>query len=90
MPKIERNGDANVAGGIAQQGAQTVFANGKNVMLPGMPVTPHRKGGKHKVARTKGGSSTVFAEGLPVIHVNDFDTCGHKRSAGSDDVFVGA
>ena len=93
MPRVERNGDINVAGGVALQGAITVIANGKRVMLPNMPVTPHPCCGQpgcgiHCNARTKGGSPTVIAEGKRVIHVNDYDTCGHKRSTPSPDVFV--
>jgi uncharacterized Zn-binding protein involved in type VI secretion len=94
MPNVIRNGDINTCLGIALLGAKTVFVNNLNVMLPGMPVTPHKtcnKPGKkkHLIALTKGGSSTVFAEGLPIIHVNDEDTCGHKRLTMSPDVFVG-
>jgi len=93
MPNVERNGDPNTGGGIATQGAQTVFANGKRVMLPNMPVTPHNCCGQdgcqiHCVATTTGGSPTVIVEGRPAIHVNDIDTCGHKRSSPSPDVFV--
>jgi len=94
MPNVERNGDENIAGGIALQGAKTVFVNGVNIMLPGMIVTPHKCCGWtgcdiHCVAKTKGGSSSVFAEGLSVIHVLDIDTCGHQRSNPSPNVFVG-
>jgi len=95
MPNVERLGDPNVAGGIALVGAGTVFANGRPVILPGNPVTQHPCCGQsgcdiHCNAKTKGGSSTVFAESLPVIHVDDIDTCGHKRSSPSPDVIVGA
>lgn len=94
MPNVVRNGDSNVAGGIAVGGASTVFVNGKNVMLPNKTVMPHPcypKDGcsKHGSATTQGGSSTVFAEGQPIIHVNDSDTCGHKRCSYSQDVVVG-
>ena len=93
MPNVERLGDVNVAGGIALVGAATVFVNSKNVILPGNPVTPHPCCGQpgcdiHCNAETMGGSPSVFAESKPVIHVNDVDTCGHKRSSPSPDVFV--
>lgn len=89
MPNVERNGDMNTGGGIATEGAKTVFVNGKRIMLPGMPVTPHDDcDDDHCDALTQGGSDTVFAEGLPVIHVNDVDTCNHKRSTPSPNVFV--
>jgi len=89
MPKVERNGDMNTGGGIAQMGATTVFVNGKQIMLPGQPVTSHGES-PHDNPRTQGGSSTVFADNQKVIHENDIDTCGHKRSSPSPDVFVGS
>ena len=95
MPNVERHVDPNTAGGLAIGGSPNVFVNGKNIMLPNQPVTPHpccpSDGcSKHCNAKTQGGSSTVFANGKPVIHVNDVDTCGHKRNGPSPDVFVGA
>jgi len=93
MPNVERRYDVNTGGGLASGGADTVFANGKQVMLPYQMVTPHECCGSdgctiHCSATTQGGSSTVFAEGQPVIHVEDVDSCGHKRSSPSPDVFV--
>lgn len=94
MPNVERHTDPNTAGGLAIGGATTVFVNNLNVMLPDQPVTPHPCCGSpgcdiHCNAKTMGGSSTVFAENQAVIHVNDYDTCGHKRSSPSPNVFVG-
>jgi len=96
MPNVERFGDPNTAGGIiVGPCASTVITNGRPTSLPGDSVTPHPCCGQpgcsvHCSAVTTGGSSTVFAEGKPVIHVNDNDSCGHKRSSPSPDVFVGA
>lgn len=95
MLNVERNGDANTAGGVAIGGATTVFVNNQNVMIPGQSVTSHpcceSPGcGGHCNATTTGGSSTVFVENSPIVHVNDYDTCGHKRNNPSPDVFVGA
>ena len=93
MPAVERLGDINVAGGVALGGAKTVFVNGRPMMIPHQIVTPHpccpNDGCDiHCNARTQGGSSTVVVEGKPVIHTDDNDTCGHKRSSPSPDVFV--
>ncbi len=94
MPKVERNLDDNIAGGTAiQDSVTTVFVNGRLIMTPNQPVMPHGCCGNegcdiHCSAKTKGGSSTVFAEGQRVIHNQDVDTCGHKRSTPSPDVFV--
>lgn len=94
MANVVRQGDINVAGGVALVGASTVFADGMNVMLPGSPVTAHGCCGypgcqPHCNATTAGGSSTVFAEGKPVLTSEDFDTCGDKRQTFAPTVFVG-
>jgi hypothetical protein len=94
MPNAIRQGDANVVGGVALGGAATVFINNRNVMIPNQSVTSHpccgSPGcGSHCNAQTQGGSSTVFVENRPVIHVNDIDTCGHKRADSSPNVCVG-
>lgn len=95
MPNIVRSGDINEKGGIAQVGASTVKAEGGNVMLPGMPVTPHPCCSSpgcsaHCIATTQGGSVTVKCEGKSVIHNNDIDTCGDKRQTFAATVRVGA
>jgi len=94
MPNVVRKGDINTAGGIALGGASTVHAEGKTIMQPGQPVTPHpccgASGcGPHCSATTTGGSSTVFVEGKPVLHNNDIDSCGHKRQTFASTVYVG-
>ncbi len=94
MPAVVRRGDINSAGGAAVQGARSVVANGRAVVQPGSPVTPHPCCGApgcfmHCVARTTGGSGSVIAEGKPVILVGDSDTCGHTRIQGSPDVIAG-
>ena len=95
MPNVVRVGDQNTAGGVALQGASTVFADGSSVVLPGSPVTPHGCCGlpgcsAHCAAQTQGGSSTVFIEGKPVVLSTDIDTCGHSRQTFGPTVFVGA
>jgi len=94
MANIVRKGDSNTVGGIAQIGASTVKCEGGNVMLPGMPVTPHpccgqRGCDQHCSAKTTGGSSTVKCEGKKVIHSKDIDTCGHKRQTFASTVLIG-
>ena len=95
MPAVVRKGDVNSAGGVATQGAATVLVNGRGVVPPGSSVTPHPCCGApgcaiHCAAVTTGGSSTVFAEGKPIILKGDSDSCGHSRAQGSPDVFIGA
>lgn len=92
MPAVQRQGDANSAGGVATSGVPTVRVNGRPVVVPGISVTPHpccgAPGcGPHCSAVTIGGSGTVRAGGKPVIRTGtDSDTCGHPRAGGSPDV----
>lgn len=91
--KVVRRGDVNSAGGVAMQGAGSVFANGRPIVYPGVSVSAHpccgRKGcNKHCSASTTGGSPSVFVEGKKVIRVGDSDSCGHSRASGSPDVMV--
>jgi uncharacterized Zn-binding protein involved in type VI secretion len=94
MPAVQRQGDANSAGGVAQSGVSSVRVNGRPVVVPNISVTPHpccgRKGcAKHCSAKTKGGSATVRAGGKPIIRTSsDVDTCGHARAGGSPNVRV--
>lgn len=95
MPSVVRIGDANSNGGIAQNGIATVLVNGRPISVTGDPVTSHACCGSpgcgaHCSASTTGGSSSVFAGGIPVQYVGCVDTCGHARAQGSGDVLVGA
>jgi uncharacterized Zn-binding protein involved in type VI secretion len=95
MPKVVRKGDANSAGGIVKGPcSRTVFVNGRKVSLPGDGVSPHPccpkpKCKKHCIAKTRGGSRSVYIEGKRVIYTGSSDTCGHARKTGSRNVFVG-
>jgi len=94
MPAVQRQGDANSAGGVATSGEPTVRVNGRAVVVPSISVTPHpccggRGCSKHCSATTSGGSATVRAGGKPIIRTtSDVDTCGHPRSGGSPNVRV--
>lgn len=94
MPAVVRRGDVNAAGGAAVEGANSVLANGRPVVGPGVRVTPHPCCGApgcqiHCMAVTTGGSGSVIAEGKRVILVGDPDSCGHPRVQGSPDVVAG-
>jgi len=94
MAGVQRQGDANSAGGVITGGNSTVRVNGRPIAVEGLSVTPHpccgRKGCPpiHCSATTKG-SSSVKAGGLSVIVSGDVDTCGHARAGGSSDVKIG-
>ena len=92
MPAVQRQGDANSAGGVATSGVASVRVNSRPVVVPGISVTPHpcfpAPGcAIHGSAVTSGGSGAVRAGGKPVIRTSvDSDTCGHPRSGGSPNV----
>lgn len=92
MAKLSRVGDKNQAGGAIMKGANTVFANGKNVGQLGNQITPHAPWGPphppHDAATVTSASNTVFANGIKVAKVGSSNSCGHSIVEGSDNVFV--
>lgn len=90
MPAVQRQGDADAAGGVVQGGESSVRINGRPAATPGLPVTPHppcsRKNPSHCNAKTTMGSRTVKVNGKPLLLTGDKDTCGHARVGGSPDV----
>lgn len=87
MAKLSRKGDATQAGGKIARGASTVLVNNTPVGIHVSDITPHGSG-KHKTAKTTNGSSSVFAEGQPVLMVGSGTDCGHSITEGSPNVFV--
>ena len=95
MPAIQRVGDANGAGGVAQVGVASVQVNGRAVIVEGNSVTPHPCCGRrgcaiHCSATTTNGSGTVRAGGIAIVYTGSSDTCGHARAGGSPDVRIAA
>jgi uncharacterized Zn-binding protein involved in type VI secretion len=95
MAAVQRQGDVNAAGGVANGGVASVRVNGRSIIVTGCSVTPHPCCGQkgcppiHCSATTSGGSASVRAGGIPVIRTGDSDTCGHARVGGSPNVRVG-
>jgi uncharacterized Zn-binding protein involved in type VI secretion len=93
MPGVQRQGDANGAGGAATGGVASVRVNGSPVVVNGTAVAAHAPWGKphppHAAASTTGGSATVRAGGVPINVTGNADTCGHARAGGSGDVRIG-
>ncbi len=94
MPGVVRTGDINIAGGAATVGELSVLVNGRPVIGPGSPVTPHPCCGLplcfiHCVAVTTIGSTSVTAGGKPIVYQGSPDSCGHPRLTCSLDVNVG-
>jgi hypothetical protein len=92
---VQRVGDRNTAGGVIQNGDDTVLINGRAVAVRGASVSPHPCCGAkgcpptHCNAKTQTKNSTVLVNGVPLIFTNDTDTCDHPRAGGSPDVTVG-
>jgi uncharacterized Zn-binding protein involved in type VI secretion len=93
MPAVQRDGDANGAGGVVSGGVASVRVNGSPVTVNGNPVSSHAPWGRphppHQAATTTGGSGTVKAGGIGIITTGCADTCGHPRAGGSGDVRAG-
>lgn len=95
MPAVQRQGDANGAGGVATGGAGSVRVNNRLVVVNGTSVSPHPCCGQkrcppvHCSAVTTGGVGSVRAENIPINVTGNSDTCGHARSGGSGDVRIG-
>jgi len=90
---IQRVGDASSGGGIASgPGHNNVLVQGRPALKPRGPFTPHMGCNPKKpihcfgVAGVGGGSSTVRANGQPLVLTGDSDSCSHKRSGGSSSV----
>jgi len=95
MPAVQRVGDANGAGGLAQGGVASVRVNGQAVIVNGDSVSNHapwdrRSHPPHAAASTGGGSGSVRAGGTPVVYTGCTDSCGHARAGGSPNVKVAA
>lgn len=93
MPNVQRQGDANSAGGRALSGVASVRVNGRPVMVNAKSVTPHPPGGQpgqdaHVNAKTGGGTTSVRVQGMPMVYTGCKDTCGHPRVGGSPDTRV--
>jgi uncharacterized Zn-binding protein involved in type VI secretion len=94
MPAVQRVGDQDSAGGVIQNGDDTVLINGRAVAVRGASVSPHAPCGRpgqniHCNAKTQANNSSVLVNGVPLVLTGDIDTCGHARAGGSADVTVG-
>jgi uncharacterized Zn-binding protein involved in type VI secretion len=91
---VQRVGDPNSGGGIATgPGHNNVLINGRPALIPDTPFTPHI-GCNPKfpihcvgVVAVAGTSTSVFANGIPLVLDGGKDSCfSHKRMMGSTDV----
>lgn len=90
---VVKMGDINQAGGLLiGPGSLTVLTNGVPTGLIGDRVSAHPPcpdSPAHCSAAVIQGSTTVIAEGRPVVYVGAIDSCGHSRATGSPTVLVG-
>lgn len=87
MPGVTRVGSDNAQGLIVGPGASTVFTEGFKTSLINDKVVTHGKP-PHTSPTMITASSTVFAQGKPVVRKGDSATCGHSAT-GSGTVFAG-
>lgn len=78
----------SVTGGTNIVGSPNVFVNDKPAVRIGDSVLPHGRR-QHNTAVMATGSSTVFANSIPVSRNGDIANCGHSSAGGSSDVFAG-
>lgn len=88
MPGISRVGVDAAGGTIVGNLAPTVFVNGAPIVVKGADVQPHGLPPHSPQPVMVGSSSTVFAQGIPVVRQGDLASCGHPAS-GSGNVFAG-
>jgi uncharacterized Zn-binding protein involved in type VI secretion len=94
MPGVQRVGDFNSGGGIAiGPGHNNVLINGRPALIPNTPFTPHPpcspKAPQHciGVVAISGTSTSVFANGQPLVLDGGKDSClQHSRTGGSPNV----
>jgi uncharacterized Zn-binding protein involved in type VI secretion len=94
MPAVQRVGDLNSGGGVALgPGHTNVLINGRPAAIPFTKFTPHPpcspKQPQHcsGVIAVSGTSTTVKANGKPLVLTGARDSCGtHTRRGGSPNV----
>lgn len=90
MSGASRVGTDSAGAIISGPGVSSVKVNGSTISVLGDNVTPHNpddtphKNGPVMVSA----SSTVFANGIPVVRAGDSASCGHSAS-GSGNVNIG-
>jgi len=87
MPAVTRVTANTASGTITGPGAPTVFCEGQKVSLIQDKVAPHGNP-PHALAVIVGASSTVFANGKPVVRAGDPASCGHSTN-GASTTFAG-
>jgi uncharacterized Zn-binding protein involved in type VI secretion len=93
VPGVQRVGDLNAGGGVALgPGHNDVLVNGRPALIPNTPFTPH-VGCNPKfpihcvgVVAITGTSTTVRANGQPLVIDGAKDSCFHGRIMGSPNV----
>ena len=88
MTGVARTAQDRTGGLIIGVLAPNVYVENTPIVVQGAQITPY--GDDCKAAPITGtGSSTVFANGLPVNRAGDTDICGTPISPGAGSVFAG-
>lgn len=90
MPGISRCGVDTAGSTIIGPGSSNVFVNGSKTVLIGDNVKPHPPSPSphSKAPKMVTASSTVFANGKPVVRSGDLASCSHSAT-GSSNVYAG-
>ena len=94
MPGVQRQGDVNSAGGVAQSGVSSVRVNGRPIVVNGISVTPHPCCGIPKCLPTQcfgfvnGGGGSVRVNGSRPVVKGSSGLCGHNVKTASTDVII--
>lgn len=95
MPAVQRMTDRNAGGGVIQTIPQSfVRVDGLVVSVVGSkgsahPPCPDDESHCQNVWQTTRGAPRVRINGIPVIRLNDSDSCGHLRVGGSSTTRIG-
>ena len=94
MPSVQRQGDANSAGGVIKIGDPSVKINNRPVAVVGLPVSAHLPCPlipTHCNAKTSVAIARSVRVNKKFISITgDKDTCGHPRQVGSPNVKAGS
>lgn len=83
MPGVARK-DLDSASGIAIEGSQNVFCNGKGVVRIGDKVASHGLPPHSPTPPMIEGSANVFANGIGIVRAGDKANCNHIITGSSN------
>jgi len=76
-------GDVNWGGGVHGFPHPNILANGRPALIAGSMSTPHPHGPFIFPGFAIPSPGMVLFNGVPAVHMGDFETCGHSIITGS-------